>query len=495
MEQLRNHQMSSYHAFSMAQGESLLAQARGAITVDEQVDSQRRLAAERRREEEAQYRKQLLPMVDTVIVCGRQELAFRGHRDDGPLDLSEERSESQTGKESNFKALLRYRAIGDEQLRESITNAPKNRLLTSWRVQNELIVTCGLAIQQDIVAKVREAGVFSVIADETTDKGVRGQLAINLRYADGKGNVREDMVSLLNPKETTGSALADAILGSIRDIGLSAEQLRGQGYDGGSNMSGRFKGVQSRILQIQPLAIYTHCASHRLNLVLIKACSVAVIRNMLGVVSEASDFISGSGPRLKLLEEKVEEVVPESRRKRVKALCRTRWVKQHDSLLVLDQLLPAIVSALEKIQMVGSSEASTKATLLLGAICRFDFLISLQMAVLLFGITIKLSVALQSPSRSLCESMKLVKTTAAAVADSREEFGSVYRKASTIASTLHVTISTPRTSGRQMHRANAGSSDNAEDYYRINGWNVVVDETLAELQRRFPQDHPALKLE
>ena len=51
------------------------------------------------------------------------------------------------------------------------------------------------------------------------------------------------MISLLNPTETTGSALADAILGAIRDVGLSTEQLRGQGYDGGSNMSGRMKGV------------------------------------------------------------------------------------------------------------------------------------------------------------------------------------------------------------------------------------------------------------
>ena len=216
---------------------------------------------------------------------------------------------------------------------------------------------------------------------------------------------------------------------------------------------------------------------------------------MLGVVSETSEFMSRSAARLNLLEEEVEATLPESRRKRMKTLCRTRWVEQHDSLLTFDQLLPAVVSALEKLQVGGSSEASTKATMLLGAICRFEFIISLQMAVLLFGITIRLSIALQCPDRSLAECMRLVESTASTVSQSRGEFSAVYQKASALASNLSVPVTAPRKAGRQVHRASCGSGDDAEDHYRINGWNVVVDETLAELQRRFPRDHPALKLE
>ena len=218
-EQLRAHQSSAYHAFSMAQGESLLAQMRGVeLSVADRVNEQRRIEAEQRRKEERLYRERLLPIVETVILCGKQELAFRGHRDDGPLDLSNQGDHAAAGKESNFKALLRYRALGDEQLRNSITNAPKNLLLTSWRVQNDLIATCGRAIQEHIADDVRQAGMFSVIADETTDKGIREQLAIVLRYVDPKGDVREDLISLLNPEETTGGALADAIIISIKEV-------------------------------------------------------------------------------------------------------------------------------------------------------------------------------------------------------------------------------------------------------------------------------------
>ena len=88
-EQLRRHHLSSYHS-SMAQGGGLLAQTGGALPVEDQVDSQRRLEAQRRQEEEQVYRTRLLPIAETVTLCGRQELVFRGHRDEGPLDLSEQ---------------------------------------------------------------------------------------------------------------------------------------------------------------------------------------------------------------------------------------------------------------------------------------------------------------------------------------------------------------------------------------------------------------------
>ena len=120
-EQLRRHHLSSYHS-SMAQGggcwhrREALFQSRTRSTAS---DVWRPNVAKKR------SRTRLLPIAETVILCGRQELAFRGHRDEGPLDLSEQQPAGDV-KESNFKALLRYRAFGDEELRKGITNAPKN---------------------------------------------------------------------------------------------------------------------------------------------------------------------------------------------------------------------------------------------------------------------------------------------------------------------------------------------------------------------------------
>lgn len=56
---------------------------------------------------------------------------------------------------------------------------------------------------------------------------------------------------------TTGMAIRDAIKYKLEGIGLSIDNLRGQGYDGGANMA-KNNGVQAFISKEQPLAFYTH---------------------------------------------------------------------------------------------------------------------------------------------------------------------------------------------------------------------------------------------
>ena len=54
----------------------------------------------------------------------------------------------------------------------------------------------------------------------------------------------------------------------MNNIGLDISNLRGQGYDNGSNMKGKHEGVQKRILDINLWSFYTLCGFHSLNLVL-----------------------------------------------------------------------------------------------------------------------------------------------------------------------------------------------------------------------------------
>lgn len=73
------------------------------------------------------------------------------------------------------------------------------------------------------------------------------------------------------------------------------------------DMSGIFKGVQARIPRIQPLAIFSHCANHRLNLAISKVCSIASIRNSMGIISSLSNFFRNSAARFHTLEEEMRE--------------------------------------------------------------------------------------------------------------------------------------------------------------------------------------------
>ncbi|XP_025418875.1 uncharacterized protein LOC112689397 [Sipha flava] len=81
-------------------------------------------------------RERLISIVDCVILCGRQEIALRGHKDYGKIDM--ECSFNQ----SNFRAILKYRTYGNEMLKHIITNEGRNKYLTP-QIQNEIITACG----------------------------------------------------------------------------------------------------------------------------------------------------------------------------------------------------------------------------------------------------------------------------------------------------------------------------------------------------------------
>ena len=59
---------------------------------------------------------------------------------------------------------------------------------------------------------------------------------------------------------------------------LSMSRLRGQGYDGASNMRGELHGLKTLVLADNPHAFYVHCFAHQLQLVV-----VAVVKGVLSV--------------------------------------------------------------------------------------------------------------------------------------------------------------------------------------------------------------------
>ncbi|KAL5470805.1 hypothetical protein EMCRGX_G028829 [Ephydatia muelleri] len=127
-------------------------------------------------------------IVETVIFCGLQGIAFRGHQDNCP-DVQDDPN----GNHGNFLALLNFCIqAGDRVLEEHLKNSASNALYTSKTVQNELIVICGDIIRNKILAKARRAKYFSIIADEATDVANDEQLSICVRYVEEELDMRFD---------------------------------------------------------------------------------------------------------------------------------------------------------------------------------------------------------------------------------------------------------------------------------------------------------------
>ena len=68
---------------------------------------------------------------------------------------------------------------------------------------------------------------------------------------------------------TTSVALKKALSEVFVKHGLLIARLRGQGYDGASNMRGEFNGLQKLIRDENPYAFYIHCFAHQLQLIVV----------------------------------------------------------------------------------------------------------------------------------------------------------------------------------------------------------------------------------
>ena len=92
------------------------------------------------------------------------------------------------------------------------------------------------------------------------------QLTVIIRYVLPSGPV-ERFLTFLPQQGHKGEQLADSLLQFLHSWGINIDDCRGQSYDNASNMSGKYRGMQALIWQVNPNAAYIPCAGHSLNLV------------------------------------------------------------------------------------------------------------------------------------------------------------------------------------------------------------------------------------
>ncbi|XP_045178153.2 zinc finger MYM-type protein 1-like [Mercenaria mercenaria] len=268
----------------------------------------------------ARNRHVLRSIIEVIILCGRQNIPLRSHDDSN----------------SNFMVLLNDKATRDEILKSHLASNAKVTY-TSPEIQNELITLCGEHIGNKIVKQCNDAVCYSFLADEATDASTMEQIAMCVRYySESENDFREDFVGYIQAESTTGEALFNKFIEGHRNVGLDITKMRGQGYDGASNMSGCHRGVQARVQQLVPQAMYVHCKAHSLNLSIVHACKEVLVRNLLDTVQQIGFAFKYSAKRLLAFQEELgnDPVAREemNKRTRLQGLCETRWASRADSL-------------------------------------------------------------------------------------------------------------------------------------------------------------------
>lgn len=134
-----------------------------------------------------------------------------------------------------------------------------------------------------ILNEFEMAKYCSISVDSTPDVAHTDQLTLILLYRSQEGCIEERFLRFLPITCHMGDSLCISVLTALKEIGINFDKCKWQCYDNASNMSGCYKGVQSRIKEINPLAEWVPCTAHMLNLVGV---------NSVNCCLETEDFFS-----------------------------------------------------------------------------------------------------------------------------------------------------------------------------------------------------------
>ncbi|XP_071817519.1 52 kDa repressor of the inhibitor of the protein kinase-like [Apostichopus japonicus] len=294
-------------------------------------------------ETSARDRKVLLSILDVVVTLGRQGLAFRGHRD------SRTDRFNQGNNMGNFYKILQMRArSGDDVLQEHLDKHAKNASMISCVIPNELISICGDQVRLGILQEVQGAKFFSIIIDEVADMSRKEQLSIVLHIVDSNLDIREDFIAYINVTgQMTGAELMVAIDTEMGRCNLSMHDARGICADDAGNMRGQYGGCGPRIKRKYPKCAYLWCTSHQLNRVIVSSTKVLLIQNMMTTADKIAKYFYNSPGNQKKLEEVIDDPLvvdtpSETSKRKLKLMCRTRWVERHKAFETHLDLFPYV---------------------------------------------------------------------------------------------------------------------------------------------------------
>ncbi|XP_060845263.1 52 kDa repressor of the inhibitor of the protein kinase-like [Rhopalosiphum padi] len=261
-------------------------------------------------------RERLVPIIESIMFLGRQNIALRGHKDYGILS-SEPHSSETVINEGNFREILKFKILsGDKTLENHLKNNNAKATYISPTIQNELIECIRKEIIFKIIKDIEQAKYYSIIFDETTDVSTVSQMSLSIRYIySGKvferfvtfidchssmdnDNEDSDEVDLnqIEPK-LTGEFLGDIVIQMMSKLGLKFDNCVGISTDGCAVMVSTIVGAVQRIQQSTKNAIHCPCNNHALNLSISKSSTVQSIRNCIGIMEQVISFFNASAKR------------------------------------------------------------------------------------------------------------------------------------------------------------------------------------------------------
>jgi len=392
-----------------------------------------------------------------------------------------------------IEMLAKFDPIMEEHLRRIKDEETRVHYL-SHDIQDELIQIMANEIRRKIISLIKVAKYFTVVMDCTPDIGHQEQLTILIRIVNmGESNesdptIQEYFLDFVNVNSTTGLNLSEILIKQLELYNINIGDCRGQAYDNGSNMVGKYQGVQARISNINPRAFFTPCAAHSLNLVLCDAAqnSPRAI-SFFGTVRRVYTLFSASTNRWSIIQKHCKLFT-------VKQWSDTRWESRLNSVKALRLQFPRIIEALEEVyETANDLMAKSEANSLLNEISSYEFILSL---VIWYDILEKVNIvskSLQSQNMEISISTKMVYGLLEHLKQYRiTGFDSAKNIANKLASEIDIPVIFKCCRIRKKKKMFSYEHNdepilNEEDRFRIDYFLVVINQAIESINKRFDQ--------
>jgi hypothetical protein len=433
------------------------------------------------------YKLRLLYSLRCLRFLLGQGLAFRGH---------DEKEDSRN--KGNFLELLEWLAANNEEVNKLVLkNAPGNCSLTCPDIQKEIIQCCAIHTRRQFIEELGDDN-YAILADECSDVSHKEQLAICLRYVDKVGRPNERFLGVVHVDDTTYLSLKDAIHNLLSHHHLTLTQIRGQGYDGPSNMKGEIKGLKTLIMKESPSAYYIHCFAHQLQLVLVAVakdntdCSwlfaqVSLLMSIVGVSCKRHDLLRNVRALNLLKSLEAGELETGSGLNQEMGFAwpgETRWGSHYKTILRIISMYATIRDVLIILgEDQGQKSDWPKIHDVLGVFESFDFIFSAHLMLVILGYTNDLSDCLQRRQQDIVNAISLVGMAKTRLQEMRSDgWNSFYDQVTSFCNEHGIPIPSP--DGKYVpygRSARFSSQQTNDDHFRREVYIGVVDKISQEL--------------
>ncbi|XP_043275284.1 zinc finger MYM-type protein 5-like [Venturia canescens] len=156
------------------------------------------------RKEQSFWRKVLERIIKITLKLAKNMVAFRGHRENLKATYI-----------GNFLSDVKLLAEYDDTLRQVLSLPAGSTKYLSPQIQNEVIQCLGDHLKRELLAEIKSAPFFSMIADTTQDISKKDQLSIVFRFA----SISKDDTIDKKPRKIE---IKETFLGFIHLTGQSA---------------------------------------------------------------------------------------------------------------------------------------------------------------------------------------------------------------------------------------------------------------------------------